>query len=88
MSLSPETKAYFANQAKIEGIYHLSRATRDAYRWTAEEWCRLYDAYKASGWDITPDEWTEWQVRDALWFGIAPDWDENGEPIAPIKTRA
>ncbi len=84
--MSPESKVYFANQDKIEGIYHLSRNTRDPYRWTAEEWCMLWDAYKASGFDITPCEWSAMQIIEALGRGDAatpkaPQWADDGTPI-------
>lgn len=44
-------------------------------QYTAEELLKIYRAYKASGWDITPDDWTARQVRRALTAGEAPDWD-------------
>lgn len=54
----------------------------DAYR--AEEWFALYDAYLASGWDFTPDQWTRDQRNTAVWCGLAPEFDnETYAPLTP-----
>lgn len=50
-------------------------------RFTIEDLVKLYKAYKASEWDIPPDQWTEFQVRAALKYGTPPEWDENENPI-------
>lgn len=49
-------------------------------QFTAAELIRIYCAYKASGWDITPDRWEARQVADAL-VGIAPQWTADETPI-------
>lgn len=72
----------------MTGIEELRRAvnlfgnTREDFNtdYTAEELIKIYRAYKASGWDITPDEWTQKQVDHALRKGRAPSWDDNGNP--------
>ena len=43
--------------------------------WTFEELAKLFDAYWASGWDITPDRWTAEQLSAAL-RGEAPTFTE------------
>lgn len=50
-------------------------------QYTAEQLLALYVAYKRSGWDITPDQWTERQVIEALWLDKAPCWDEDENPV-------
>lgn len=47
---------------------------------TAEQWLKIYDAYKASGWDFTPDAWTQRQRHAAL-QGVVPKWNAAGQPI-------
>lgn len=47
----------------------------------AEQLIIIYRAYKACGWDITPDRWEWWQVRDAL-MGLVPQWDNRQKPTA------
>jgi hypothetical protein len=59
----------------LRAACNLAGNTRDAERWTAEEWLRLLRAYRASEWDYTPDEWTDRQVAEAL------------HPIAPLAPR-
>ena len=70
---------------RLERAHNLSRNTRDADRWTAEEWLRLGDAYHASEIDFTPCQWTEEQVAAALAYGEVPRWDEDLNPIAPLS---
>lgn len=48
---------------------------------TPAEWLRVYDAYRASDWDIAPDRWTAEQLGDAL-RGLIPQWNADIEPIA------
>lgn len=48
-------------------------------RWTAEEWLRLARAFQASGWDITPDQWSPRQLREAL---------HKRRPLAPAWVQA
>lgn len=69
----------------LRACANLAGNTRGADRWTALDWLKLYAAYKACGWDITPDNWTWWQVEDAIERGVAPRWGEHerdplGEP--------
>lgn len=53
-----------------------------ASRFTEKQLVTLWLAYRACGWDITPDSWSEQQVKDAL-KGRAPDFDEKTEePVA------
>jgi len=40
----------------------------------------IYEAWVKSDWCITPDDWEEQQVTNAL-FGIVPQWDDNEKPI-------
>jgi hypothetical protein len=47
---------------------------------SAEQALALYRAHKASGWDITPDNWTMRQVIETLW-GKAPQWSEKQAPL-------
>jgi hypothetical protein len=75
-------------QAPLDGpdeltrTYNLMRNTRNAERWTAEEWLRLGRAYRAGAWDVTPDEWTEQQLREALRKRnpLAPQWGYKSGP--------
>lgn len=48
---------------------------------------KLYDAYKACGWDIAPDRWTARQVREAL-RGVLPQWDDEERPMYRIDRVA
>ena len=53
-----------------------------AQRFTEKQLVTLWLAYRACGWDITPDSWSEQQVNEAL-KGHAPDFDERTEePVA------
>lgn len=70
---------------RLAGAFALSQNTKNQQRWTAEEWLKLYDAYKVIDWDFTPDEWTEQQVADAL-AGLVPQWDDNENP-SPSRKR-
>lgn len=71
------------NGRPLEGTEELRRTltlasnTRGAERWTTLEWLALGRAYRASGWDVTPDEWTARQVREALSKRrpLTPQWD-------------
>jgi hypothetical protein len=57
--------------------------TRDADRWTAEEWIKLSMAYGEASHDFTPDDWTETQVSEALQASpLAPRWEEDAEGTA------
>ena len=40
-------------------------------RWSVEQLESLYDAYMNCGWDITPDRWSEQQLRD-VFAGVVP----------------
>ncbi len=72
-----------------EGIEHLRAAVRmfdcnnESFNseFTLAELLKIYAAYKLSGWDITPDEWADQQVSEAL-LGIIPQWNSDG-PIYP-----
>ncbi len=71
---------------QLRRCVNLANNTRDAERWTAEEWLKLYAAYKASDYDFTPDMWTKEQVEAALASPpIVPRWDEDGNPILPER---
>lgn len=54
-------------------------------RFTVQELLKIHAAWRASDWEILPDRWSATQVRQAL-CGIAPDFDDNEEPI-PSKKR-
>lgn len=41
-------------------------------RWTADELLKIYAAYHASGWDITPDQWSDDQLMAALRAVVLP----------------
>lgn len=53
----------------------LADNTRNADRWSAVEWLWLYSAYKACGWDYTPDEWSQAQVDAVLMDRIVPEFE-------------
>jgi hypothetical protein len=61
-------------------VRNMNRA-RESFNseYTSEELLQLYRMQWASGWDISPDQWTPRQVREAL-AGRAPQWDENEQP--------
>jgi hypothetical protein len=73
----------------------LADNTMGADRWTALQWLRLWLAYIASDWDVTPCQWTARQVQEALNVRrpLAPNWDGdlskpcNGIPMTG-KVRA
>lgn len=50
-------------------------------RFRAEELLKLWRAYRASGWDITPDRWAERQVLQVIDHGIVPRWDADQRPV-------
>ncbi len=52
--------------------------------WTAEGLLMLYRAYKRCGWDIAPDEWTDWQLWQVQ-NGKDPEWDANERPIEDAR---
>lgn len=60
---------------RLHGAYRLSRVTAGADRWTSEEWLKLWDAYAACAWDITPDRWSEEQIAAALEHGTVPEFE-------------
>jgi hypothetical protein len=74
----------------MSGIEHMRRAVRifDScnenfnQRFSPAQLLKLYDAYSACGWDITPDEWSVEQVSAAL-KGIVPRWESEGVPLLP-----
>lgn len=43
---------------------------------TAENLLKIYRAYHACGWDITPDDWTPEQVMGAT-IGMVPEFAES-----------
>lgn len=49
-------------------------------RFTAEELLRIVAAWRASGWDIMPDQWSEKQLRAAAKRGIIPTFNDDGSP--------
>lgn len=54
------------------------------WRFSPEQLLRLYDAWMASDWDVSPDQWTEAQVQQAL-VGWVPAWTAHEEPTRPTK---
>ncbi len=73
LNLIPET----LTRDDLERCRNLGRNTRDADRWSAVEWLKLYAAYQGSGWDVTPDDWTQDQIEAALERGECPDHKET-----------
>lgn len=45
-------------------------------RFSFEELGRIFDAYHTSGYDITPDRWSEEQVQGAL-KGVTPAFEDQ-----------
>lgn len=63
-------------------------ATGDKDRdWTAEQLLKLWRAMRASGWDISPDQWTDKQLKQAL-RGIAPDFRQPTHVERALNLRA
>lgn len=68
----------------LQKCCNVMQNTRNADRWGALAWLKLYAAYKGCAWDLTPDMWTWWQLDAALEHGTVPQWGENEhDPIAP-----
>lgn len=57
---------------ELRRAVNVANNTRDPERWTGLQWLKLYAAYQACGWDITPDEWTEEQATAAIQHGTVP----------------
>ena len=55
-------------------------------RFSEAELLCIYEAWSKSGWDITPDDWEEQQVTNAL-FGIVPQWDNDEKPLYTSQWR-
>lgn len=51
-----------------------------AQRFTEKQLVTLWLAYRASDFDIPPDRWSDFQVRQAL-NGQAPNFSDDGDPI-------
>ena len=49
-------------------------------KFSVEDLIKIHRAWMKSDWDIYPDQWTDRQVKEAL-LGMAPNWDENENPI-------
>jgi hypothetical protein len=54
-------------------------------RWSVDQLVQIHRMWIASGWDFTPDQWTEGQVQAAL-AGKVPQWDAKTEE--PIEESA
>ena len=48
-------------------------------RFTAEELLKLFTVYRSCEWHITPDDWSERQVRAALKHGTVPRFEKEEE---------
>ena len=48
-------------------------------QFTVDELIQLFRMQRESGWDFSPDQWMERQVREGL-EGIAPQWNEHESP--------
>ncbi len=68
----------------LQRCLNLAKNTRDAERWTALQWLKLYAAYKACAWDVTPDEWSPEQVEAALEHGSVPAFKEKRGSAVPV----
>jgi hypothetical protein len=67
---------------KLERAFNLARNTRTdtVDEFTPEEWIKIHRAYARGEWDLTPDEWTDRQLREAI-EGHSPRFeDEGGNP--------
>ncbi len=62
---------------RLKRALALAGNTPGREQWTAEEWLKLADAYAASGWDITPDQWSSAQIADAIERGRPPCFDDG-----------
>lgn len=51
---------------------------------TTDQLVQIHRAWMASGWDIYPDEWASWQIKNAL-KGIVPEWNDDESPKRPSK---
>jgi hypothetical protein len=80
-----------AKKPKVEGegieeLRRMLRVFNDCVedfnmRYSFDELVKLYRAFRACGWEITPDEWTDRQVKEAL-RGKVPTWRlSNEEPF-------
>lgn len=72
---------------RLRQAYHLmtnTHLTAIIEELTAEQWLKVYDCYVASGWDITPDKWTRFQLNAAVNYGETPLFDTQELPIDVI----
>ena len=54
---------------------------------TPPQLLQIHAMWKASKWDIAPDEWTKRQIKEAL-AGKPPEWDrETEKPVYSPRTK-
>lgn len=85
---TPKTHGLYTSEYFRE-VSALASNTRESLvmACTPHEWLALFDAYKACGWDLTPDRWTLEQRLAAIEHGIVPAWDDDERPL-PLKRCA
>jgi hypothetical protein len=54
-------------------------------QYTPDQLLRIVEALMRSTHDIMPDQWTDKQVRHAIYNGFAPTWDDEGNAVYPGK---
>ncbi len=64
----------------LRTLVNVAGNTRNADRWTAEEWIKLYEAYKACEYDLTPDRWSYHQTQAAILSGVVPEFNDDESP--------
>lgn len=61
----------------VGAFNHCSETFNQKY--SAEELLKIHAVWKLIEWDFPPDEWTSYQLSNAL-KGVVPSWDTNGQP--------
>lgn len=74
-------------QTNIERLRAIVRLFGDcnetfSAQFTIDELVSIYDAWKACGWDFSPQTWADFQIEDAI-HGTVPRWDDDERPIDP-----
>lgn len=73
-----------STKEKLSGIEELRKAVNafsgngETFNaaYTAEELILIWRAWRASDWDIYPDQWEDRQIEEAL-EGTPPQWDQD-----------
>jgi hypothetical protein len=71
------------------GIDELRRAVRMLscvnetfnQQYNASDLLKIVDCWARSTHDISPDQWTEKQLRNAVCMNKAPSWDDKEQPV-------